>query len=172
MTTYDMEYLFCQIRSKSVGETVELMIACEDKNCNHSSTVKANISEANVNMPDKIETLIKLNDSISVEMKHLSYYDFLSHNDMKQDTPEPQLIFNSVLRSIVAIHTENERINVNDEPIKDLELFVDSLNSAQYTKLKKFIAESPRVSLDVKWNCEKCNRGQSLMLEGLEDFFQ
>lgn len=171
LTTFDMDYLFCQIRAKSVGENVDLSIECEAEGCDHVSSVPANISKASIDMSLKNEKMIKITDSISVEMKYLSYYDYLRNADMAEDESEATLVFHSILRAINAIHTDEERIDVKNEPIADLENFVDSLNSSQYAALKTFIARTPKVSLDVNWSCEKCNLKQTMKLEGLDDFF-
>lgn len=171
LTTYDMDYLFCQIRSKSVGETVKLLIRCEDEECQHQSEVPIDLSKVGVDLPEKIDNMIELSPNIFVEMKHLSYYDLL-HSIGKNDKTETTFIFESVLNSIKAVHTEEERIDIKSESRESLENFVNNMTSSQYNKLKKFVLNSPRVSHNAEWKCASCGRHQTMKLEGLQDFFQ
>ena len=171
LTTYDMDYLFCQIRSKSVGETSKLLIRCEDTECNHNTEVIIDISKAGVDLSEKIENMIPLNSQITVEMKHLSYYEAMEILDNETES-ETQTIENTVLRSLKAIHTEEERIDLKDESKENIKNFIDQMTSSQYLKLKKFVANTPRVKLKAEWNCEGCGKPQTMTLEGLQDFFQ
>lgn len=171
LKTYDMDYLFCQIRSKSVGESIDFSIRCEDATCGHNTEVKANLSNAKVENADKITNIIQLTETVSVEMEHLSYYDILRNNEINADDAESEIVFASVLKCIKTVMTENERIDVKEEPKEDLVNFVDSLTSNQYQKLKEFILTIPQVSLDVNWDCGGCGKSQSMKLKGLSDFF-
>jgi hypothetical protein len=171
LTTYDMDYLFCQIRSKSVGETVKLLIRCEDEECRHQTEVSVDLSKVGVDLPEKIDNMIEISPNIFVEMKHLSYYDLL-HSIGKNDKTETAFVFDSVLNSIKAVHTEDERVDVKEESKESLENFVNSMTSSQYNKLKKFVLNAPRVSHNAEWDCASCGRHQTMKLEGLQDFFQ
>ena len=171
LKTYDMDYLFCQIRSKSVGERVDFSIRCEDPSCNHNTEVKADLSKAQVENADKITNIIQLTKEISVEMEHLSYYDVLRNNDINMDGSDSEIVFAAVTKCIKTILTENDRINVKDEPKEEVANFVDSLTSKQYLKLKDFILTIPEVSLDVIWDCGGCGKNQKMKLKGLSDFF-
>ena len=171
LTTYDMDYLFCQIRAKSVGETSKLLIRCEDTECNHQTEVTIDISKAGVDISEKINNMIPINSDITVEMKHISYYDAMEIIN-KNNESEVETIEDTVLRSLKAIHMEEERIDLKDESKENIMNFIEQMTSAQYLKLKQFVANTPRVTLNAEWNCEACGKHQNMMLEGLQDFFQ
>lgn len=171
LTVYDMDYLFCQIRSKSVGETSRLLIACEDNACNTRSEVVANLSEAGVNIANKIDNMIKITDRVTIEMTHLSYYDVMQMKNEEIIGDDDEVIFNTVMKCIKAIHTDEERLDVKEESPADLAEFIGSMTSLQYAKLKEFVASTPQITLDVEWDCSGCGKHQSLTLNGLKDFF-
>lgn len=171
LTTYDMDYLFCQIRSKSVGETVDMTIACEDETCNHRTDVKVDLSKVGVDLKDRVNNMIELTQDVTVEMKHLSYYDILDTRKKAQDDSEANTTFDTIVKSIRAVHTADERIDIKEEPYQVIEEFLDNLTSKQYKKLSDFVLNTPTVSYDVSWDCGGCGKHQTLRLAGLQDFF-
>ena len=171
LTTYDMDYLFCQIRAKSVGETVNMVIRCEDEACDHQTEVKIDLSKVGVDLADKVNNMIELTPEVSVEMKHISYYDILDVRKNAEKNPEVNTTFETILRSIKAVHTADERIDVKDEPREVVEEFVDNLTSKQYKKISDFVLNTPSVTYDVDWDCGGCGKHQRMRLAGLQDFF-
>ena len=172
LTTYDMDYLFCQIRSKSVGESVELRIRCEDTGCNTQTTVKVDVSKIGVDLSEKIQNMIELTPTVTVEMKHLSYYDLLNDDSTIRGQTENDILFDMIMKSITAIHTEDERINAKEESKEDLAQFLDEMTSKQYAKLRDFVLNMPQVTYNAEWDCDGCGKHQSMRLVGLQDFFQ
>lgn len=171
LKTYDMDYMFCQIRAKSVGEKVDFNIKCEDTECNFETEVSADLSKATVENADKISNMIEITPAVTIEMEHLSYNDIMNNSEMSLDKTESEIVFETVLKCIKTVYTEDERIEVKDEPLENLVAFVDSMTSAQYAKLKEFIITIPQVSLDLSWNCGGCGKQQQMKLKGLSDFF-
>lgn len=171
LTVYDMDYLFCQIRSKSVGETARLMIRCEDDTCSTATEVSVDLSKAGVDVQDKINNMIRITDKVTIEMSHLSYHDVMQMNNEDFAGNDDNIIFNTILKCIKAIHTEEERLDVREESPADLEEFVNSMTKFQYAKLKDFVAKSPQITLDAEWDCVGCGKHQKMTLQGLKDFF-
>ena len=85
LTTFDMEYLFTQIRAKSVGETAKVILLCQSDTCQTSNEVSVPIAKAGVDLADGLDKNIDLTDDISIEMKYLSYYDILNAKEDKKD---------------------------------------------------------------------------------------
>lgn len=170
LTTYDMDYLFCQIRSKSVGETSKLLIRCEDDKCNHNTEVTIDISKAGVDLNKKIENMIQITPQVTIEMKHLSYYEALKIIDA--DKSETATVDDTVLKCLKAIYTEDERFDLKDETEENIKNFIEQMTSSQYMKLKQFVASTPQVTLKTEWDCKGCGKHQSITLKGLQDFFQ
>jgi len=171
ITTYDMEYLFCQLRSKSVGETSTLSILCEDVTCETRTDVTIDISKASI--PDnKFENMIELNDDITIEMKHLSYLNAQSEMLKDSNHSEVNLMRATTIQCIAAVHTENERIEFKNETPEAIEEFVDGMTSGQFAKLTAFVNDLPILQLDTTWKCSGCDKEQTMTLKGMNDFFQ
>ena len=168
LTTFDVEYIFTQIRGRSVGETADITISCGDAECGHRSEVNINMTEAEVDMK-KTDSLIELTDSISVEMKYPAYGDVITN--FKEGDESVEFGFTMLARSIEAVLTEEERIILKDLPVKEVKDFIDSMTRQQFEKVGEFLNDIPKLSLDVEWNCEKCGKENKHELTGLQDFF-
>ena len=172
LTTYDIDYLFCMIRSKSVGETVTMNIKCEDSECNEKTEVKINLQETYIEGID-FEPMIEINKDIKLEMQHITYLNAQKNIIEDEDVGELQLNYvqQMIIGSIKAIHTEDERFDTNDSTNEELTEFLDQMTTEQYTKLRTFITKIPIVTLKPKWDCVKCGKSQDMELRGLQDFF-
>lgn len=164
-TSYDIEYLILKIRSKSVGETINLNVKC--KECEHASAHSILIDDIQVKKPD-VDKLIKLTDQVSLEMKFPSLDDLKGMNNRTTKTED---LFKMVTKCIEAIVTENERISAADETEEDLLDFLDNLTAAQFKLLSDFLKGVPKLSHDIKFKCEKCEKDNKITVEGLQSFF-
>lgn len=171
LKTYDMDYMFCQIRAKSVGETIKFSVKCEDATCEFGTEVTGNLSTVLVETDNTITAMVEISPSIIVEMEHVSYVDIINNSEISIGKTDSEIIFATVVACIKAVHTDDERIEAKNESEEDLKLFVDSMTTNQYTKLKTFIANIPQVTLDINWDCGGCGKHQTMKLKGLSDFF-
>jgi hypothetical protein len=171
LTTYDIDFMFCQIRSKSVGETVNLKIQCEDTECDGVTEVPINISEAYVDGID-FESMIEINKDVSLEMQHVTYLNAQKINLVERTAETGDYLQEMIASSIKAIHTENERLEASDSTEAEMIEFLDQMTTDQYNKLREFVAEMPIVTIKTKWKCVKCSKDQDMLLKGLNDFFQ
>lgn len=167
LTTYDAEYLFLQLRIKSVGETVEFQIKCADPDCDGMTDVVVDLSEVEVVQPDvKVDTNIKLNDSIGMTLKEVTLKDAvgLSGKDMDDITGLVSCVIDT-------IYDEDKVYNVADVSKKELAVFIDSLNHHQLETITTFIQNQPAIKKEVKYTCVKCGKENVIELRGLQDFF-
>ncbi len=169
LTTYDIDYIFCQVRAKSVGETTTLSIKCEDKECKERTDVVINIAEAYVEGIN-FEPMIEINPDVTVEMQHITYLA-AQNTLLDKDNTEIDYLQQTIMKSMKAIHTENERFELKDSKPEEIVEFLDQMTSTQYDKLKQFISKIPIVTIDASWDC-KCGKKQTMQLKGLQDFFQ
>ena len=169
LTTYDIDYIFCQVRAKSVGETTTLSIKCEDKECKERTDVVVNISKAYVEGID-FEPIIEINSDVTVEMQHITYLA-AQNNILNENKTEVDYVQQTIINSMKAIHTENERFELKDSKPEEIVEFLDQMTSTQYDKLKQFVSKIPIVTIDASWDC-KCGKNQTMQLKGLQDFFQ
>ena len=171
LTAFDVEYIFCKIRSKSVGENSTLALACTHDECFHQTEVNITIDQAEVDMGETRDRIIKINEDVSIEMGYVTYYDIIKNNKVRDAQTDAEVIYLSTLMSIKAVLTEEERIDVSSEPFEELVDFVNSMTTDQFNLLKEFALNTPEVKLDVNWECEACKKENKIELRGMADFF-
>lgn len=169
LSVFDIEYLFVKIRTKSVGETVNLNFLCSD--CDSENEVTVNLEEVSVPTYTKDKRTITLTKDISVEMKYLSYRESNENEQIASPTSYAEYMFESILRSMHTVNTEEESILVKDESDESKIEFLNSLTTDQFNKLRTFIESSPAVSCTVDFKCSECEKENSYTLKGLNDFF-
>jgi hypothetical protein len=167
LTTFDVEYMFTQIRSKSVGEISSLMFECDAEGCGISSEVKVDVSTIKMEKVD-VDFIIPLTDSISIEVKYPTYDGFVSN--FKEGISESDFGFQMIEGCIAAILTEEERFSASDVSKEELKVFVESMTNKQFEKVGEFLKTVPVMRKDVKFTCE-CGHKNKVTLEGLQDFF-
>jgi hypothetical protein len=168
LTVFDVEYMFTQIRSRSVGETAEINIKCENEECDHATECKVNLQEIEVELPD-VSPMIELTPSVSLELKYPAFHDFLNNFDEKMS--ETEFGFKMIGKCIKTIMTEDERIDANDVTQKEMQEFIDSMTNAQFEKIGGFMQSAPTMKHDVDFKCPSCGTEQSKTLKGIQDFF-
>ena len=169
LTTFDIEYLFINIRSKAVGESIKVNFMCSK--CDTENEVTVNLDKIAVPISKEMDRMINLTDDVRVEMQHLSYKE--STNNSIISTPETyaEYMFETVLRSMYKIYTEEEQFIVQDESDESVIEFINSLTSEQFSKLREFVDSAPQVSSDVNFTCTECSEFNEYTLRGLNDFF-
>jgi len=168
LSTFDIEYLFLNIRGKSVGESVEVMITCPDDG-KTKVPVQINLDEIEVKKSDDHKRDIKLDDKLSIRMKYPSMGEFIKSNfdvDMKvEDT------FDLVCTCIEQIFDEDESWSASDCSKKELLEFLEQLNTTQFQDIEKFFETMPRLSHTIKVKNPNTKKESEVVLEGLTAFF-
>lgn len=168
MTSYDIEYVFTKIRAQSIGETSEIVMKCEK--CESDTKIKVNLNNIVVT-DNEIDNKIDLENTYTLVMKYPTYNDInMLIPTIDNTTPVDQL-YSSIIMCMDKLLTEDESINMNDEPHKEKEEFLDSLNSAQFEKIINFVNNMPTVTLDADFKCEVCHEENKRTLNGIQDFF-
>ena len=168
LTTFDIEFMFVTLRSKSVGEGIKLNMPCEE--CEHTNEVKINLDELNVaNLDEEIDKHVKLTDDISVDLKWMAMNDRLSGAETKTET---DAVINLVAKSIETIYSGEEIHSTKDVTKKEVVEFVESLNTDQFQSITEVIGKSPYLNYTMKFDCDKCGHSHERELNGLADFFQ
>jgi DNA-directed RNA polymerase subunit RPC12/RpoP len=164
LATFDIEYLFTQIRSKSVGETTKLNLMCSE--CKTNNEVIINLSEISVELT--LDTVIKLNDNYSLEMRYPSYYD-VSKIEAKNNSTTDEIMQLSKL-CLSKILTEDEQIDVQDESDEEIQSFMESLTTDQFDKIVNFVMNLPKLTKNVNYTCSECDKENEILVEGLQNF--
>jgi len=170
LPTFDIEFLFLNIRAKSVGEEIEVTLICPDDN-ETTDTIKINIDEIKVKTDETHNKKIKIDDSISMEMKYPSLNQFIKNNfDFNSDNNIDQS-FDLIASCIDKIYTEEEVWVAADVTKKELNDFLEDMNSNQFKDIEKFFATMPKLSHEVKVTNKNTGVESTVVLEGLSSFF-
>ena len=170
LPTFDIEYLFLNIRSKSVGEDVELSIICPDDN-ETTVPVKINIDDIKVQKNEAHTNKIKVDDSIMMEMKYPSLEQFIKNNFDFSDQNSTEQSFEMVADCVDKIYTEEEVWTSSDVTKKEIVEFLDQMNSSQFKQIEKFFETMPKLSHTITVKNPNTNVESEVVLEGLSSFF-
>ena len=159
LTTFDVEFIFITLRSKSVGEGIKLTPKCQ--HCEEANEITVDLEKVKVaNLDDAVDKHIKLTDSISVDLKWHTMKD--RDNKLEGDT-ETETIINMIVASLDTIYSGEETYAVKDATKKEVLDFVESLNTDQFNIIVDILSKSPYLIYDLK---------NTIELKGLIDFFQ
>lgn len=170
LATFDIEYLFTQVRAKSVGETSTIGLKCVE--CGEVTDVTVDISSIEMKV-NTSATVIKLNDQYSLKMR---YPNYKSMSEVSKIATEEKASITNTLYSIAVscldeLMTEEDRIKFEDESHDDIEDFMGNLDPAQFDKVMEFVMNIPRLQKDVEYECSSCSHHNTYTLQGLGDFF-
>ena len=171
LATFDIEYLFLNVRSKSVGETVDVNITCPDDG-KTSVEMQINIDSIKVQKTKNHKNIIKLDDKYSMKLKYPSFNQFIESNfDLTENNSEVNKSMNMIVSCIDMIYDEEESWDASDSSERELEEFVEQLNSKQFKLIEKFFETMPKLSHKVKVTNPKTGVESEVVLEGLASFF-
>ena len=168
LSTFDVDYMFTQIRAKSVGETSEILIACTE--CETQNEIKINLEEIKIDVGET-NNLIELTDKISVRMRFPNYDHFISSDVLMGDSTQSEQLMALVVSCLDAVETEDERISMQDESEEEIMGFLDSLTSDQFDKIAQFTLDLPKLEHEVSFKCKNCGADNKRILRGIDDFF-
>lgn len=170
LPTFDIEYLFLNIRGKSVGEELEVNVLCPDDEETYVPTT-INIDDIKVIKNEEHEKNIKIDDQLMMEMKYPSLEQFIQTNfDFTNDAGVEQS-FNLIASCISQIFTSEESWAVEDVPKKEVQAFLDQMNSSQFKKIEQFFSTMPKLSHEIVVKNPKTGVVSTVVLEGLSSFF-
>ncbi len=169
LSTFDIEYLFLNIRGKSVGEDVEVLVTCPDDG-ETKVPVSIELDSIHVQFDESHSRDIRLDDTLTMRMKYPSMNEFVKNNFSASEVNLEET-FNVIMSSIEQIYNEEESWTTKDCTQKELREFVEGLSSKQFKEIENFFATMPKLSHTI--NIKNPNTGveSSIVLEGLASFF-
>tara|TARA_R100001594_G_scaffold64762_1_gene99084 strand:+ start:222 stop:941 length:720 start_codon:yes stop_codon:yes gene_type:complete len=170
LPTFDIEFLFLNIRGKSVGEEIEVNITCPDDG-ETQVPVTIYLDDIEVQKDENHTSKIKLDDSIMMEMKYPSLDQFIKSNFDFTDQNSMDQSFELIAASIDKIYTEEEVWATADCTKKEVKEFLDSMNSSQFKAIESFFETMPKLSHTIKVTNPKTKVESDVVLEGLASFF-
>jgi hypothetical protein len=166
LALFDIEFVFLRIRSKSVGEIVNLKLLCEDDGKTYAD-VEINLDDVTVDYPEGHSNKIELDDNVGMLMQYPQFETALGMNS-DSDTEN---IFTMIKRSIKQIYDGDTLHERTDFTGKELDEFLESLSSKHFQKMQAFFETMPRVRHEVKFKNPKTKKNNTVTLEGLNAFF-
>ena len=170
LPTFDIEYLFLNIRGKSVGEDLEVSVTCPDDG-ETQVPVTIYLDDIKVQKDENHTNKIKLDDSIMMEMKYPSLEQFIKNNFEFDDKNALNQSFDLIASSIDKIYTEDEVWASADCTKKEMKDFLEQMNSNQFKEIESFFETMPKLSHTVKVTNPKTKVKSDVVLEGLASFF-
>ena len=162
---FDLEYIFLRIRAKSVGEVSTVNLLCPDDEKTYVP-VDIPLEEVNVKFTDDHTNKISLTDEIMVEMKYPTFEMVQKLGDAKAGQ-----VFTLVSQCVDRIYDGEQIHEKGDFTQKDLETFLDSLNTMQFESIQQFFSTMPKLSHEVKFTNPKTKKKHKVTLEGMQSFF-
>ena len=170
LATFDIEYLFLNIRGKSVGEDIEVMVTCPDDN-KTQVPMSINVDTIKVHIDEEHSKDIVLDDVYTLRMKYPSLNEFIKTNFDNVDSMKVDDTFDLIASCIDQVYSEEESWASEECTKKELTTFVESLNSGQFKKVERFFETMPKLSHTVKVTNPNTEVESEIKLEGLQNFF-
>ena len=171
LATFDIEYLFLNVRSKSVGETVEVNITCPDDD-ETTVTMEIEIDSIKVQKNKNHKNIIKLDDTYSMKLKYPSFDQFIDSNfEVGGEISDVNQSLNMITSCIDMVYDKEESWNASDCSKKELTDFVDQLNSKQFKQIESFFVTMPKLSHTISVKNPETGVESEVVLEGLASFF-
>ena len=170
LPTFDIEYLFLNVRGKSVGETIEVNITCPDDEVT-TTKIEVNLDDIEVQKTEEHTNQIKLDDSIMMELKYPSLDQFIKSNFDFNEGNQMDQSFQLIGSCIDKIYTDDEVWAAADCTKKEINDFLESMNSNQFKEIEKFFETMPKLSHTVKVTNPKTKVESDVLIEGLASFF-
>ena len=168
LPTFDIEYLFLNIRARSVGESIDLLITCPDDGETKVES-KIYIDEIEVKKDDNHNPDVKLDDTYTLRLKYPSLEQFIDDNF--NFDPDKDTAFEIISTCIDMVFSEEEAWEAKDCTKKELIDFVERLNSSQFKEIENFFDTMPRLYHEIEVENPKTKVKSTVTLEGLASFF-
>jgi len=171
LPSFDIEYLFLNIRAKSVGETVDVIITCpDDKKTTVDTSI--NIDAIKVKKTKGHTNIVKLDDTYSMKLKYPSMQQFIDANfDTDEQGSQVAQSLNMLSTCIDIIYDKEESWDAADSSPDELNQFIEQLNTKQFKEVETFFETMPKLEHKVKVKNPRTGVESEVTLEGLASFF-
>ena len=173
----DIEFLFLNLRARSVNEVVELPYRCnnkvvsdgEEKECGNIVKIEMNLLEIHPQAHKEKIDKIELEENLGILIRYPSFK--MVEQAQKQEGSEVDKLMNILIACIDGVYTEETIFYSKDVTKKELLEFVESLTREQFNKIQEFFETMPKIKKDVDFSCSKCGYHETITIEGLQNFF-
>jgi hypothetical protein len=172
LAIFDIEYIFTQLRSKSVGETVDIILSCDEDHGSDNEKAKikhtVDLSEIKVQEKEGHTDKIALFGDVGVVMKYPNIDDI---KKLQGGVVTNEDTFKLVAASIDYIYDNDAVYHSKDQTEQELMDFINNLTSEQFGKIQSFFDTMPKMTHTINYNCPVCDKAHKIVLEGMESFF-
>jgi len=161
---FDVEYLFLNIRAKSISETADIIINCE---CGEKIDYTLDITNLKVVKNEKSSNKIMLTDDVGVVLRYPKFDEMLDIRDNSNSTRIVELITDCV----DAVFTKEDYFDKTSYTNEELNTFISSFTKKQFDKLEEFFRNIPKIVQHIEADCPSCKKTNIVDLEGLQNFF-
>lgn len=170
LALFDIEYIFTQLRAKSVGENVDLILKCDTCTDEKASVqYSIDLTKIEVNVPEGHSKTIPLFGDVGVIMKYPSL-DILKKIE-SLDGNDIDAVFDIICSCIDIVYNSDEMFPTKDQKIEEVRDFVNNLTQEQFQKLQMFFETMPKLEERVKYTCPVCKKDHDKVIKGLDSFF-
>ena len=168
LPTFDLEYIFLNVRAKSVGEVAKLKLLCPDDKETYAN-VELDLSKVNVEVDDKHSNTIEVNDKIKMVLAYPTIDSFDPNQDAK--TLKTQQLFDVIGNVVYEIYEGETVHKASDYSKEEMQTFLESLSTDVFVKIQNFFNTMPRLQHEVEVENPKTKVKSKIMLSGLQSFF-
>lgn len=170
LATFDIEYIFLQLRAKSVGEISELTFSClECGDPKAKINVSVDLTKVEVQFNDEHSADIKLTEDIGLKMKYPSL-DIINKLKLVNETDVNE-VFNLIVNCVEMIYDSDNVYVAAEQSREDIVEFINNLTQEQFIKVQKFFETMPKLEKKIEFNCPICSFKHTEVLQGINDFF-
>ena len=164
----DLEYLFLQIRARSVGESVSIPLICQaTEDCNAVYAEQVDLTTVNANVSEMADSKIEIADNLIVEM--IPPTARVVHS--LEGKNESDMVIPLMRACLTRIYDDEEVYEMSDHRDAEIDKFVESLQVTQFEKISEYFESLPQLSHEVKWTCPECGGKNHQVIKGLDSFF-
>lgn len=167
LTSFDVEYIFVQIRGKSVGETSDIILPC--KQCEENNEVKIKLDDIKVEI-EEVDNQIQLTEKYTLVLKYPKYNALAATPEADTDTAT-MMLYAIIKNCLDELRTDEDIIRFDDESQEEIDNFVENLTGEQFNKIVEFVQKIPALTHTVNFNCTDCDHENEYVLRGAQDFF-
>lgn len=165
LPSVDVEYIFLNLRAKSLGETIDLYVNCD---CGNKIDYAVNILDIKVTKNEKHTNKILINDTVGIEMRYPKFKDVL--HIFSSDNQEDAIKL--VIDCIKGVYTTNgDYFEITVDNKHELDEFINSMTKEQFDKVEEFFTTMPKLRQEIACKCNACGKDNYAALEGLQNFF-
>ena len=167
LPNFDLEQLFVNIRSKSVGESVDLNMKCES--CGESNEGSYDLTDFTLTGEISDNNKIEITPTVGVVLKYPALYQVKEY--LETDVPAAEQVFGVAMACVDYIYDDAQIYKASDVSKDDLQSFLESLTTDQFDKIKQFMETTPKLQKTIQFKCKKCGTDNTINVEGLQSFF-